>query len=95
MQAAALDIQEQVYQIDLNRLEQPTDMKLGFLIFALFSVLNIIAPLFLSTIPLSTKLCTIVLYCSIGFLTLRFAMLIGIKFPLVTHIEHIHITVYY
>ena len=68
--AAVLDIQEQVCQMDLERLKKPTGMKSGLLIFALFSVFNIIVPLFLSAIPLSEKLCAIVLYCSIGFLTL-------------------------
>ena len=70
MQAAALDIQVQVCQTDLDRLKQPTGIKLGLMIFTLFSVCNIIVPLFLSAIPLSVKWCTIVLYCSIGFLTL-------------------------
>lgn len=68
--AAVLDIQEQVCQMDLERLQKPSGMKLGLLIFALFSVFNIILPLFLSAAPLAGQWCAVVLYCSIGFLTL-------------------------
>lgn len=72
-QAAILDIQEQIYTMELERLEQPKGMKLGLLIFALFSVFNIIIPLFLSTIPLSGRWCTIIIYGTIGSLTLGLA----------------------
>lgn len=40
-QAAALDIQEQIYGMDLDRLRTPKGMKTGLLIFALFSVLRL------------------------------------------------------
>lgn len=63
-----LNIQEQRYSMDLNRLKQPKGMKTGLSIFALFSMFNIIMPLFLSTVPLSEKWCTIIVYCSIGTL---------------------------
>ncbi len=69
-QAAALDIQEQIYDMDLDRLKQPKGMKIGLLIFALFSILNIILPLFLSATPLPGKWCLVVLFCSIVSLTL-------------------------
>ena len=69
-QAASLDIQEQIYSMDLDRLRQPKGMKIGLLIFALFSVFNIILPLFLSATPLTRQWCSVVLYCSIGSLTL-------------------------
>ena len=69
-QAAALDIQEQIYGMDLDRLRTPKGMKSGLLIFALFSVFNIIIPLFLSATPLSDKACIAVLYSSIASLTL-------------------------
>jgi hypothetical protein len=68
--AASLNIQEQIYDMDLNRLKQPKGMKIGLLVFALFSVFNIILPLFLSAAPLTGQWYSIVLYCSIGSLTL-------------------------
>ena len=69
-QAAALDIQEQIYSMDLDRLKQPKGIKLGLVIFALFSVFNIILPLFFCAVPLTGQWCYVVSFCSIGFLSL-------------------------
>lgn len=69
-QAAVLDIQEQIYSMDLERLKTPKGMKIGLLIFAIFSVFNIIIPLFLSVTPLSDRGCLITIYCAIGSLVL-------------------------
>lgn len=70
MQAAALDIQEQRYKLDLERAKKPRGMKVGLAVLALFSVFNIIAPLLLSMYEFSSKNSLIVAYCSIGTLTL-------------------------
>ncbi len=70
MQAAALDIQEQRYKIDLERAKNPKGMKIGLLIFALFSVFNIALPLFLSVTAFPKEWNSIVAYCSIGMLIL-------------------------
>ena len=69
-QALMLDIEEQRYEMDLKNLKKPQGMKLGLAIFILFSMVNIILPLVLSTIPLSDKWCVIVSSCSIGLLAL-------------------------
>ena len=68
MQVAALDIQEQRYQIDLESARHPKGMKIGLLIFALFSLLNIIFPLLCSVIPLADKWVHVISYGSIGLL---------------------------
>ena len=73
MQAAALDVQEQRYRMDLDRARKPKGMKMGLLIFALFSIFNIIAPLILSTITLEEKWCVLVMVASIGLLSLGLA----------------------
>ena len=70
MQAAALDIQQQCYEMDLEHLQKPRGMKSGLLLFALFSVLNIVCPLLLSVTPLPGSWCAISAYCSIGSLAL-------------------------
>lgn len=70
MQAAALDIQEQRYKMDLNRARKPKGMKIGLLIFALFSLFNIIIPLIFSVIALSEQWCEVVMYGCIGTLSI-------------------------
>lgn len=70
MQAAALDIQQQRYEMDLNRARKPKGMKTGLLIFALFSVFNIVLPLFLSVTAIPQEWNSIVAYCVIGMLAL-------------------------
>ncbi len=69
-QALMLDIEEQRYEMELKSLKKPQGMKLGLTIFVLFSIVNIIVPLTLSTIPLSENWCLIVMYSSIGILAL-------------------------
>ena len=66
----ALEIQEARYKEDLSKLKKPKGMKIGLLIFALFSFLNIILPLFLSVTKLSDMWCVVVMCLSIGTLSL-------------------------
>lgn len=70
MQAAALDIQQQRYEMDLNRARKPKGMKTGLLIFALFSVFNIVLPLLLSVTIIPQEWNSIVAYVVIGMLAL-------------------------
>lgn len=70
MQAAALDIQEQRYKMDLNRARKPRRMKMGLMIFALFSLFNVVAPLVFSVIPLSEQWCKVIMFVSIGTLSI-------------------------
>ena len=69
-QAMMLDIEEQRYEMDLKSLKKPKGMKLGLVIFVLFSIVNIILPLVFSMIPLLDTWCLIVAFCSIGLLAL-------------------------
>lgn len=69
MQVAALDIQQQRYEMDLNRARKPKGMKSGLLIFALFSVFNIVLPLFLSVTKIPQEYNSVVAYCVVGMLT--------------------------
>ena len=74
MQAAALDIQQQRYEMDLNRARKPRGIKSGLVIFTLFSIVNIILPLLLSVAPIP-KAWTLVIACgAIGALTLGFGV---------------------
>ena len=70
MQATALDIQQQRYEMDLNRARKPKGMKTGLLIFALFSVFNIVLPLLLSVTIIPQEWNSIVAYVVIGMLAL-------------------------
>ena len=56
--------------MDLNRARKPKGMKTGLLIFALFSVFNIVLPLFLSVTAIPQEWNSIVAYCVIGMLAL-------------------------
>ena len=70
MQAAAFDVQAQCYEMDLEHLQKPRGMKIGLLIFSVFSVFNIVLPLLLSVAPLSDSWCPIVAFCSVSLLAL-------------------------
>lgn len=70
MQAAALDIQEQRYKMDLNRARKPKGMKVGLLIFVFFSLFNIIIPLIFSVIEFSEQWCMVAMYGCIGALSI-------------------------
>ena len=54
IEIASLRIHEEQSREQRKALKKPKGMKLGFLLFALFSLFNIIQPLILSTVPLST-----------------------------------------
>lgn len=71
MQAAALYIQEQRYKMDLVQAKKPKRMKTGLITFALFSVFNIVLPLFLSATAFLKECNSIVAYCFIGMLVLE------------------------
>lgn len=70
MQAAALDIQEQRYEMDLNRARTPKGMRTGLVIFVLFSVFNILIPLFLSVTEIPETWTSTIAYCVICMLAL-------------------------
>jgi len=77
MQAAALEIQQQRYEMDLNRARKPKGIRTGLLIFALFSVVNIVFPLFLSVTPIPKEWNFIVAYGAVGMLTLGLGITLG------------------
>jgi hypothetical protein len=62
--------QKEQYLISLNALKQPTGMKSGLILFALFSLCNIILPLTLSLFRFAEPFSTIGAVASIVFLTL-------------------------
>lgn len=69
IEIASLRIHEEQSKEQQKALKKPRGMKRGLAIFALFSLLNIIQPLVLSTIPLSTDAeYNIVRFISIAFL---------------------------
>lgn len=72
--AMVLEIQETRYKEDLLKLQKPKGIKTGLLIFVLFSVFNIILPLFLSVTAIPQEWNSIVVYCVIGMLTLGLAI---------------------
>ena len=65
--------QKEQYLINLNSLKQPIGMKIGLILFALFSFCNIILPLAFSLFRFAAPFSTIVAAVSIFFLTLGLA----------------------
>ena len=68
--AMILEIQETRYKEDLLKLHKPKGLKIGLLIFALFSFFNIALPPFLCVTAFPKEWNTIVAYWSIGMLVL-------------------------
>lgn len=69
-QVITLDIEQHHYETELNALKRPKGLGLGFVIFALFTIFNVVLSFVLSIIPIPNEWCYVVAACAIGLLTL-------------------------
>lgn len=72
-QLATLDVQEQQNKANLTKLKHPKGMKIGLLIFALFSIFNIILPLSLSIFTYTASANVIISLTAIALLIIGLA----------------------
>ena len=66
----AIEIQENQYELDLQRLAKPKGMSGSFYLFTLFSVFNIIMPLVLSLFRFTERIETMIAFSSISMLAI-------------------------